>query len=59
MQDDVINIKMMEVNGPKAEDFGHPRTEEDLNSMMNKIMECGFDKTRAVEVMKERKERFK
>ena len=50
-----ISHKMMQANGPKAEDFGLLRTKEDLNSMMNKMMECGFDKMRAVEVMKERK----
>ena len=42
--------KIREANGPRAED--------ELNSMMEKMLECGFDKMKDVEMMKERKERF-
>ena len=52
------SVKLIKANGPRAEDFGLPRTENDLESMMTKMVECGFSKTKAIEIMTERKERF-
>ena len=47
--------KLKEANGPRAEDFGLPRTEDELNLMMKKMLECGFEKTKALEIKNERK----
>ena len=36
--------KLKKANRPKPKDFGLPKLEEELNSMMSEMASCGFDK---------------
>ena len=51
-------VKTKKVNRPQPKDFGLPKTEEEFTKMMNKMEECGFSRSKANEIMKERREKY-
>ena len=53
-----MSRKNMKMIRPEPKDFGLPKSEDEFNQMMSKMMECGFTKSRANEIMNERKEKF-
>ena len=43
---------------PLPKEFGLPKSEEEFNQMMEKMIECGFTKSKATEIMEERKAKY-
>ena len=50
--------KIQITGGPKPDDFLLPVTETDWNGMLKKMQECGIEKSKAIEMMKERRAKF-
>ena len=44
--------------GPNPEDFSLPTTENEWDSMLKKLEECGVERAKAIEMMKERRVKF-
>ena len=53
-----VKKKRSSMSKPDPANFGLPKSEEEFNLMMSKMFECGFNKARATEIMKERKEKY-
>ena len=52
-----VNKKSQE-SGPKPEDFGLPMNESEWEVMWSKMKECGINKEKAVEIMRERQDKY-
>ena len=46
------------VTRPKPEDYFLPRNQTELDKLKSRMRECGIDDERAMEMLKERKEKF-
>ena len=44
--------------GPNPDDFSLPTTEVEWDSMLKKLEECGVERAKAIEMMKERRGKF-
>ena len=43
---------------PKPEDYNLPRTQTELDILLQKMKDCGIDTSRAMVIIKEKKEKF-
>ena len=51
-------MKIKATGGPNLSAFALPTTEKEWNKMLKKLAECGVEREKAVEMLKEQRERF-
>ena len=52
-------VKMMhESGGPNPDSFKLPRIEAEWNLLLSKMKECGIDHNKAIEIMREKREKY-
>ena len=50
--------KMQETGGRNPDDSQLPRKESDLIAKLSKMKDCGIDDNKAIEILKERREKY-
>ena len=43
---------------PKPEDYNLPRSQTELDTLLQKMRDCGIDAAKALEIIKEKKQQF-
>ena len=50
--------RIKSTGGPNPLAYNLPTTEEEWNQMLKKLEECGVDRAKAIEILRERREKF-